>query len=171
MSQVNRIPIGYLDLVGNETQGKNPFESLESLRPTVSMDQFYLGQTLGNVNATFTNSGIGVVSFTDVPSDELWILLSVSLTETQDAGQLTQFEVNIQRTPRQDNVALGGFAGIFVSRVMTVATTGDIAAEAFLLPQPMVLTPGTRIVYRILQWAGLSRTARKQMLFHRLNAG
>jgi len=169
MAQTNRIPSGFLDLVGAETGGKNPNQYTDAVRSSVDMRELYLGQTLGSDTHTFVVASEGQTSgLMVVPQDEAWLLRSLS-TQWTAADAATRFTVGVQLpdTPRGD----AAFPMIWQSELQVVSAVGFIVFDAFYLPSPLLLLAGQVIQWRIGKFTGPGPTLRVQALFNRLRSG
>lgn len=159
MGQVNRIPRGFLDLVGAQTQGKNPPLFSDGLSPVVDMTALYLAETTGVANTNFAHTVVGNVGTITIPQDETWSVIAVgSQSVVALASEFEQIEWQTLRLPRQ--VAVGTVAGTFhVTPLMSVSTLNQTLSSGFVLPRPLVLNGGVQIQARIAQRDGsASRT-------------
>lgn len=81
MGIVQRIPRGYLSLIGAQTSGRNPDVATEEVRPTIDMTRYYDGYFVDFESLSFVANAAGVTHNIDVPAAETWILLGMSMTE------------------------------------------------------------------------------------------
>lgn len=150
MPQTNRIPTGFLDLVGAETGGKNPPEYSELVGAGVDLTELLLGQTLCCQLNTVSHTAAGNTFGMTVQPDQAWLLRSVSVvTPLTNTAQLEEWTVGFWNLPRQE---FGNDQSqIWTSRLMQVQVNGDTASDCFLLPQPILLTSGCAIYWTLRQ--------------------
>lgn len=171
MGQVNRIPKGFLDLIGAQQQGKNPPIFSDAVAPIIDLTSLYLGQTLGVHQTSFSTTVPGNGNLVSVPQDETWLLLSGGIWESAGAGgEWSAWEWTIQSTPRPDATGVRQ-ATIAVSPRVTNNNAGEILAHGFNLGQPLLLQPGVQIFTRIMERDGTpARTANLTFLIYRLES-
>lgn len=171
--QTNRIPGGFLDLIGAETGGKNPPIYDDSVQPTVDLFELYAAQTLSAFNTTIAHENSGEVVTTTVPDGEVWIVRAVSVLMT--LGALTEYErwtFRVQTLPRlgPEESIPSPFPSFWTSRLIAPnLIANQPLVDSFALPAPLVCSPGVTLAARILERdAGLPRTTRLQWLISRL---
>jgi len=149
MPQTNRIPGGFLDLIGAETGGKNPSQYSDTLQATIESKELYLGQTLKGNLISQNHAAVGVAADITVPSDEHWLLRCVNVEAVLPLT--TDFErwvVGLTRLPR--DVGFLHHAVFWSTRLLQTAAAGQFPSDAFMLPDPILCTPGM-IVRAILK--------------------
>lgn len=147
MGQINRIPVGYLDLVGTETGGKNPSNAPEVVSPTISMDQFYAAQTLRSQNFATNNTAVGNNNFIEVPAGESWIVYSVSADVIQPTStDLDSVVVALRSLPRADSAAATASIANFL---LDGIAGGDHPVDTTRFPVPFILTSGIEVIAEI----------------------
>lgn len=162
MAQINRIPIGYLDFLGNPTSGRTPPESADTVVPTVAMDSFYYAQTLAAVRQTLTHTTQFEFVEVVVPDGQLWILRTASVRDTfASTAYFDVWSFALDSLPREDLITVGGAPHFFFTRELRILATGDRDGDAIALPQPIPLSPGTviRATLEERDNGGVARTA------------
>jgi len=169
MSGINRIPVGYLDLVGTQTGGKTPSQANEIVAPVVEMLGFYGQQAAAALAITMNHAAVPSQFTTEVPSDECWHLLSCAVRENQPAGtERSIWCVGVNNLPRSSVSSDTGW--IFRLDVKGV-TAGANAMFVQRLEQPVFLLPGTQLVCELLDRdAGAARNAFWHIWFNKFRA-
>lgn len=153
MSQINRIPIGYLDLLGTETGGRNPSEGVEAVSPILVMNELYLAQTLNNKNFATNSTAVGNNNFFEVPADETWLLYSISADVIQPlVGDFDQVTIALRSLPRSGPSASG--TATIAALNMETKAAGSQPRDAVFLPNPFVLSHGVEVIAEISDRAG-----------------
>ena len=173
MNQTNRIPGGFLDLLGAETGGKTPPFYDNKIQPALDMNELYLAQTLTNYTDDVTHSASFAELRINIPSNEFWMIRAVAVqTELYaSAAELERWDFCIRRFPR------GGQGPIdtdtpYHSMEVLAPFNNQPAAESFWIPAPLLLPPGTQLVARLgSRDATGSRTTRIFYTFDLLRAG
>lgn len=170
MAQVNRIPLGFLDLIGAQTGGRNPPETTDFLSTTVDLTELYLGQTLSGLDFLLNHNAVADNHLFTVPSGEAWMIRAVSVNATLGSIALTErWAFGIQNLTREDPTMLSAAPFLWVSRELSVGIAGQVAADAQVFGQPFVLTPGASLAARLFERdAGPARDSRVQALVSRL---
>lgn len=168
--QANRIPSGFLDLIGAETGGKNPPIYADFVQPSVELLELYAAQTLANVNETIAHTAAGTPLTITVTEGETWLLRSCSVLTTMPAASFERWSVRIRRVPRGDIAQLNGFPDIWTSRMLVPNAVGlQQDHDSFYLPTPLACLAGTEIEFILAERDALaSRTSRCQLLLNRL---
>lgn len=80
MSQINRVPKGFLSLLEAKTQGRTPATVVPQLSPTIDLSQFYLNDVQLQLRGTSdtTVDSIGDYGSVQVPDGEAWLVYSIS---------------------------------------------------------------------------------------------
>lgn len=151
MGQVNRIPRGFLDLVGAQTQGKNPPLFSDGLSPIVDITPFYLAETVGIDRLNLAHTVVGNVGTFIIPQDETWSIIAVGSTAVVAlATEFEQIQWQTLSTPRQ--VPVGTVPAVFFTTpLLSVTTINQTLAHGFVLPRQLVLNGGVQIQARIAQ--------------------
>lgn len=146
MQQTNRIPGGFLDLIGAETGGKNPPRYADLLTPSVEMFELYAGQTLSGATQTVSTVNPGETFDLKVPQNEAWYLRSLSVDVLYSASTRNErWSFWIGSLPREAATATPAAPIIWTTRFLEVALANQRASDAFMLPQPILLLPGVNI--------------------------
>ena len=169
MGDVNRIPRGFLDLIGAQTQGKNPPVFSDGLSPIVDMTPLYLAQTLGTHKETLLHSNNAEQLAVVVPSDEVWWLLSVATTSLSTvAGSFEQWAFIIKDVIRETGGATH-LPAIHVSPLVTISLINQLLATGHTLPAPILIQGGMELIAKLMQRdANAARFAQIEYLFYRL---
>lgn len=145
MGQINRIPNGFLDLLGTETGGRNPSSSPELVSPTLRMNELYSSQTLSVVNWATNSTNVGDSNSITIGNDETWILYSASMnTNSPLAGDRDVISMSLDRLPR--DAAGAAPPQIFVADLLSLSVDSD-PTDALVFPVPFVLGHG--VIVRI----------------------
>lgn len=96
MSQINRPPIGLQGLLGSKNFGVNPSDLNQQVVPIVDLFDFWASQTLRYIKETAVTAGVGNVINTVVPSDKVWMPLSVAfLADVDNTGHDTNYQIRL----------------------------------------------------------------------------
>ena len=169
--QTNRIPHGFLDLVGSEVGGKTPPVYSDFIGPTVDMTELYLAETLAAEGVTFNHAAALASTSVTVPDDEAWLMRCLGVSGSlSNTGQLERWRFDLIRLPREDSSNLG--ATIWTTDELTVPVNNQGISSAFWLPAPALLLPGVRIDITITQRdTAAARNTQLEFLFNRLRLG
>ena len=169
MGSVNRIPRGFLDLVGAQTQGKNPPLFSDGLSPTVDMTPLYLAQTLGTHKEIFSHTIAGEQRATVVPSDEVWWLLSLSTSAfASTANEHEQWAFIINDVIRESGEATN-LAQIHVTPRATSLVLNQLLSTGVTLGSTIVLQGGMEIIAKLTNRDTTpARSTTLEYLFYRL---
>ena len=176
MGQVNRIPNGFLDLLGVESLGRNPPQFLDVITPIVDLTEFYAGQTLSSHEVDFSHSSPGDQTIVRVPEGETWLLRNCSVVATNLAltSDIEVWQFSLQDTARNSTGGATEDSIIAVSPrlVLFAAGGGRTAAFGFYLPSPgLALTSGTILKARIIDRSGAApRVSQINFMFNRYNS-
>lgn len=152
MGQINRIPQGYLDLVGTETGGKNPSLAPESVSPILRMNELYSAQTLSAVNWATNSTAVGDSNSITVPSDEIWVCYSASMnTNSPLVGDHDVVAMSVDRLPR--DAAGAAPPTIFVASLLSLSVNSD-PNDSILFPVPFVLSHGVIVRLDVVDRVG-----------------
>ena len=169
--QTNRIPHGFLDLVGAEVGGKTPPVYADLVGPYVDMTELYLAETLAAEGVTFNHGAALATTFVTVPDDEAWLLRALGVNGTlSNTGQLERWRFDLIRLPREDSSNLG--ATIWVTDELTVPVNNQGISQALWVPAPVLLLPGVRINATIIQRdTAAARNTQLEFTFDRMRLG
>ena len=168
--QTNRIPTGFLDLVGAETGGKTPPIYADVLGAQVDVTELLLGQTLCGLNQTWNHNAVGNVATMSVRPDEAWLLRYVAISDPLAlVTDLTEIQVGLWNASRQEYG--NDLAFFWTSREIQIPAVGDVGSDSFALPEPILLMPGTTIYWQMRKRAGAARNATISAGFNLLRAG
>lgn len=156
MSVLNRVPRGFLDLMGSISQGRNPPQYVDAVSPIVDVRALYLGSVLGvcAIDAAHTARG---QSFPMVQGDnELWLLrgLSCRVLAYTAANNYEKWEVGLQRPvlEAENNAVAGAAPLIWTSDTLAPgANFVDGDSDSIVFDEPIVLQPGVGLVWHIIQ--------------------
>lgn len=170
MTDINRIPRGWLNLLGVQTSGKNPNVALETVQPVTEMSQLLYGDRMSSEQTTFTPTTTPQVFTHIVPSDEIWILFGASMSMNGAAPNpsVATWDLNLRRFP---NAGGAGGQGLWSTIILdnTGLAAGATAYQSTTFPVPLVLQGGVEFLinHRISVGAlhGISMT----LLIARLN--
>jgi hypothetical protein len=143
MIPVNRYPAGFLQLLDSQVEGKTPRAVSDTIAPTLELRDhleavLIQGNGVADASITTINQSITL----EVPQNETWKLLSVGVNGTLAlVGQTIQMSVLLGL--RNGTVVVAGFP----AQTSTVA--GELYRYGQLVPQPILLVPGTTIIARI----------------------
>jgi len=153
VGQVNRIPNGFLDLLGVQSLGRNPPLFSDAISPTVDLTEFYSGQTLSSHTEDLTHTAEDDQVVVFVPEGETWFLRAVSfqsaiLASTQ---QYEAWQFTVDNLAREATGGATSEAAVWVSkRVIGQLIVGFRETDAFYLGTPLALTSGTVLKARII---------------------
>ena len=164
MTQINRIPQGYLDFLQAQTGGKTPPEVADAVIPSIDLDELY-AQHLHAAYQANVLTGLGTTTVVTVPEGESWMLRGigtfVTLASNLDEDSL---QFSLSRHPRTiPGSALFPEANIWVTPTIRVANNGDQLANAILFPKPYLMPAGMRITAERTEFAGGPRTTNFQL--------
>lgn len=174
MGRVNRVPRGFLDLLGTQAQGQTPPEFSEILAPTVDLQDFYVSDALAGVRKDVSFGAEGVTQFI-VPTDEIWLLRGGSVTTVLDSStRYEQWALQVSSLPRSSelNAVTGDQSSyLWVSPLLQVQANNERVIAACTLPAPFVMLPGTAVNWRLTQRdAAAARTSEFSVLASILKA-
>jgi hypothetical protein len=171
--QTNRIPNGFLDLIGAETGGKTPPFYADNLAPSVDMTELYLGQTLATATQLIDHTAVQDSETVSVPVDEAWLLRGASASELQAAtGLISAWSLSLLHCPRRTDATeisdpqyqIWKFA---LTLDPNAAGATNIASEGMLFPEPILVLPGTQILWTLRERdAGAQRTSALSLLMN-----
>jgi len=153
MGQINKIPLGYLNMLGAQTGGKNPFNASEILAPTQEMTPFYHAQNMRTIQA----SGVAVQGGSrtvTVPADEVWFIYHIqNFWTTAIAADEIRFQnaISFPNSP-----STGHTIHATDDPLSATAAAASMVGDGVLFPQPLPVTQGTTItqIYRYVNGAG-----------------
>ena len=144
MGQINKIPLGYLNMLGSQTGGKNPFFAAEQVNPTVEMAPFYHGSAMAVSTDVLVSTAPGDEVTRFVPANEAWFLYSIGASgSVLGSSAVRDLQVNLQHLPRSSSPTLPGQIATLTSS--TASAAGDVIAASQLFPVPIPLIAGTSI--------------------------
>jgi len=153
MGQVNRIPNGFLDLLGVQSLGRNPPLFSDAVSPTVDLTEYYSAQTLSSHTEDFTHTAADQQVVVFVPEGETWLLrgFSVYTTPLGSVSESEDWSFMVQ------NLARGSTGGATsepvlwnTGRLSPIIANNKVAA-AFMLPAPLMMTSGSVTKARLTQ--------------------
>lgn len=138
MAVIQSIPAGYLSLLGVK-QGQNPGGAADFVQPVVSLDTFYLATSIDSARAASVGvSTEGSQAALTVPSTEAWRLLALGYNVI-NASAATSVRVGLQIIEPRTGLPVA----VFPADNVAIAAAGDSIFSGQLIPQPVVLPPGT----------------------------
>jgi len=171
VGQVNRIPNGFLDLLGVQSLGRNPPLFSDAISPVVDIFELYAAQTLSvhSVDWLHTVTGDSTVLF--VPEGETWMLRGLSIETAIMVGGTQQ---NVSFLAQDFARGKTGAA----TPEMCIWNTGPLnpianarESRGFMLPSPLALTSGTVLIAKVYDRDGLgARTDNVTWLINRFNS-
>lgn len=150
--QTNRIPFGFLDIVGAETGGKNPPFYSDELSPSVDVTELYLQHTLAGIRTTGSQAIVGDQINFLVPEAETWILRACSFRTAAVAAMTEVWEFSFTRLPRSD-ITVGAFPIFWTSTRSRTAPPllGEFLEDSFFFPAPVALPSGTNLNATVIE--------------------
>jgi len=176
MGQVNRIPSGFLDLLGVESLGRNPPLFSDAISPIADLTEFYAGQTLSIHTEDFVTSAAQQQVVVRVPSEETWFLrgVSVQCTTLLPTTMWEQWSFVCQDLARNSTGGATAEHTLAVSPLLLNqgGATGVQPQWGFYFPQPgLAFTSGSIIKARIIERDALAgRTTACNFLINRYNS-
>ena len=145
MGQINKIPLGYLNMLGSQTGGKNPFFAAEQVNPTVEMSPFYHAQAMSVSTDVLVGVAVGDQVIRTVPDNEAWMLYGWGFSYIAlSAGNKQYFRLDLSRLPRSSTTTLNHFLAIL--RHENVLAVGDLTGSSIYFDNPIPLTAGSQLV-------------------------
>jgi len=174
MGQVNRIPNGFLDLLGVESLGKNPPLYSDAISPTVDLTELYSAQTLSSHTEDFSHTAIDDQVVIFVPEGETWLLRAVGFRSgiLTNTNEYEMWEFSLDSLPRGNTGGATSEPGIWTSkRVINQLVGGARESDDFTLPAPLALTAGVALRAKLLiRDTSGARTTALNWLFNRFNS-
>lgn len=174
MGQVNRIPNGFLDLLGVESLGRNPPLFSDAVSPIVNLNEFYSGQTLSCHEEDLIHDDVDQQALVTVPEGETWLLRSVGLESDSwgAASRTEQWEFSVDSLPRQETGVATAKGTIYTTPFFNAIGGTQKNIASYFLAAPLVCISGVvlraRIINRIL--IGTAHTTSLRWLFNRFNS-
>lgn len=169
MGAINRIPRGYIDLLGQTTSGETPSEARNFVQPILNMDPLYLAQTLSWHNDTVAHTAVSTSVEVDVPQNETWLLYSWGVrTATGASSDFEEWALEALTFPRP-GADPGQFPQLDTSGLLTGAGAAQFIVYGKTFGQVIPLTAGTTLRAILYKRDGnASRTTRWQLMMARL---
>jgi len=175
MNQTNRIPGGFLDLLGAETGGKTPPYYDNKVSPQVGMDELYRAQTLSQYVANVTHGA----SFQEVrflvPNNEYWLLRAFNF-QSGSLGSTNEFEgwaLQVKELPRGNSGPITTSSSSIAWLFGRCQLANTNVADAVSFANPILLTPGVEVaIVNVQRDAVLGpKTTTVALTFNKLRAG
>ncbi len=148
--RIQRVASGLLQYLNLRSQGETPDELARVVRPNLDMSLFYdmdnhESQSVGVSMST------GNIDFIEVPGDEIWKLLAVSMV--RDSGGTTgafewKFTFSIERMIGAGLDGVPFHTSEALAYPSAIGATGRFA-YSFLLPRPFLVRPRQRITTQL----------------------
>jgi hypothetical protein len=164
--RIQRIPTGLLSLLDSKSSlGSTPAELAEVVAGTVNLEPYYLANALTAANASGAVQNAGDLVTQTIPDGEAWRVVGVAgLFGSAFLGTL---HMSIAIFPVSSLVELPMLR--IGPEVIAAAT--QIVHQGVMLPEPLVLAPGSKIVARVnTTYAGGVFTLQLRTMYHRLVA-
>jgi hypothetical protein len=142
VGQINKIPLGYLNMLGSQTGGKNPFVANDQVSPNVEMAPFYHAHGMRAASDVLAATAVGDSVIRTVPDNEAWFLYSYGwLSTITSLADRLKLILQVSRLPQ------GGTAACIYTTVenQTPQSQPTSMGEAFMFPVPIPLLPGSRL--------------------------
>lgn len=139
MRSINTLPLGFLDLLGLQAQGKNLSEVADFLQATIDLTPFYAAykRTFVREDSAFTAAATSSVTVATVPLGEYWFIIGGFMQSLGAAGT-GNARVEIVQEGRV----------LFTSATLSVAAANINAGQPIDFQTqhvPLILAPGTVI--------------------------
>lgn len=174
MGQVNRIPNGFLDLLGVQSLGRNPPLFSDAISPTVDLTEFYSGQTLSSHTEDLSHTAEDDQAVVFVPEGETWLLRSVSFQSAilGATAQYEQWQFTVDNLPRKATGGATSEAGVWTSKTpINKLIIGARDADSFYLGCPLALTSGVVLKARLMHRdSGAARITSLDWVFNRFES-
>lgn len=140
MSVINRVPWGLQDILGSTSQGKNPSELLDQVRPSFDMFPLWAMERLETRRVFTTLVSVGTNLDIEIPDGEMWIPfhMQAGITGVNDIGTIIGFELLILNM-----IGAGTSSRYWGSDVITAVAVGEIINLSFDFPYPVLWESGT----------------------------
>lgn len=145
MGQVNKIPLGYLNMLQSQTGGRNPANTSDVVSPTVEMSEFYHAQNLSNEWVQLVHVGVNVSSTIQVPADEAWFLWAIHVSQPHQtsAVDFVWGEVGLNLLPKSGNIQIMGLFSFKIGP--TSGTAGGRMEASVTFGQRIPLVSGVQL--------------------------
>jgi len=163
--RIQRIPLGLLSLLDSKsTLGKTPVDLSEIVAGVLNLEPYYLANALTAINVPANVQNSGDVCSTNVPEGEAWRLVGLSALASFTAAATLHLSLAIRP------VSAGFEVPVLRIGPEAVATATAIVHQGILLPEPLVLAPGSQILARVNTDSASAYLVQMRPLFHRLVA-
>lgn len=139
MGPINTLPLGFLDLLGLQAQGRNLSTVAEQLASTIDMLPFYATykRTFAINDASFGASAANSVVVAQVPAGEYWLVIGGLMSNASAAAATGRAYVEVTQEGRS----------VFCTEPLSLLTADANLAKPITLAAsiPLVLTPGSQI--------------------------
>jgi hypothetical protein len=140
MGPINTLPLGFLDLLGLQAQGRNLSEVSDALAPTIDTFPFYAAykRTFARNDVAFPAGPTNSQIIATVPTGEYWFMLGGMMQNGSAAGAQGTAHIEITMEGRV----------VFVSDEISCAATAvnSVIPVDFRTSVPLVLSPGSIII-------------------------
>lgn len=122
-TRINRVPLGLLDFLQNNSQGNNPSEFSSIVNPTLDLFSFLAAERYEVLTTDETTAGNANLSV-NVPTGELWLVRNLyGQFDPANANNWASLEL------RLSSLAAGGNIGSGVLTLQQRRTPQDLAAN------------------------------------------
>lgn len=169
--QTNRIPSGFLDLVGAETGGKTPAQYGDVLSASVDLTELFAGQTLCANGQGISHTSAGNSFQFEIPNEEAWLLRGIGYScPFSSLTHYEQWQIGVWQLPRQE---YGNDVGwLHSTSKLEVVAGGQTANFTYWFESPVLLLPGCELYWQLRQRdAGTARNATLTHMFNLLRVG
>lgn len=168
MGQINRIPLGYLDMLQSQTGGKNPFDASESVVPVVEMSPFYQMQHFGGSVHVGNSAPVNTVNQLIVPQGVVWFLHGSSYFWTAIAPlDSASFRMVLRNLPQSGSALIP----IHMFQTQVAIAIGDRASDSILFPNLIPLQGGTQINWHVESNTGGNRSTQFHVSYYEFKVG
>lgn len=170
MSRTNRVPVGYLELLGIKNAGLTLPQSADFMQPSMEMADFYGSILWGSELASAANAAAPNPATITVPGGEIWFLQSAALTSTFDSASAAQWATRILIAPIGAS-AQGTVVAAKQQFLNLALNAGSIPYSyelAWQPPRPWILRPGSTIIGNVLELDAGNVANVLQAMFYRV---
>lgn len=139
MSRINRVPFGLQEFLGNTSQGNNPSELLEQVRPGFNMWPLWGVDKIEYQEFSVSTGSLGAGATLTVPLGKVWMPLHFSGRTGMALAGVQQLALRIT------DPASGVSAILQQSALMTAVQANQSLSVHHSFPQPLLLASGVTV--------------------------